>query len=190
MRGTRGEVYSPEEILEVHEQMWQAIGKRDLDKWSAYVAEDCIFSNEEGEITTRSELIGHLRTLPREYDRSENRREFIVRVYGKTAVLNFRLTAHEQFTDADIITEFRETETFVRQSGSWKLVAVQWGALPVSFRKPGNDRPVRVQDYAGDFEWPGGPYRHKGWKIVVPFERRTRRPRVPVVRRGHVFPQG
>ena len=52
------------------------------------------------------------------------------------AVINFRLTGHEQFTDADIISELRQTETYVKQNGSWLLVARQWGKLPVNFRKP------------------------------------------------------
>jgi hypothetical protein len=147
-----------EAVIRVHQKMWEAIGKRDLDKWSTYVEEDCIFSGEDGEITTKAELIGHLRTMPPQYDRSENHREFLVRVRGNTAVLNFRLTAHEQFTDTDIITEMRQTETFFRQGGSWKLIAVQWGALPVNFRAPDVDRPGPVDDYAGQYEWrPGGP---------------------------------
>jgi len=132
-----------QEIINVHKSMWEAVGKRDLDAWSPYVEEDCIFSSDDGEITTKAELIQHLRYMPRDYDRSENHRDFIVRVYGNTAVLNFRSTAHEQFTDTDIITEMRQTETFIKRRGSWKLIAQQWGAQPVNFRKPAVGDPTR-----------------------------------------------
>jgi hypothetical protein len=39
--------------------------------------------------------------LPPEYDRSVNPRDYVIHVYGNAAVINFRLTGHEQFTDAD-----------------------------------------------------------------------------------------
>lgn len=155
--------FTPEQqaIINVHKSMWQALGKRDLDTWSRYVAADCIFSNEDGDVRTRTSLIAQLRTMPPEYDRSENHRDFLVRVYGDTAVLNFRVTAHEQFNDADIVTEVRETETFARLSGAWRLIAVQWGALPVNFRKATADHSSNLKDYAGDYEWrPKGPVDH------------------------------
>lgn len=39
--------------------------------------------------------------LPPEYDRTVNPRDYVIHVYGNAAVINFRLTGHEQFTDAD-----------------------------------------------------------------------------------------
>lgn len=147
-----------EEVLRFHERMWEAAQKRDFDTWSRYVADDCIFSDDEGQTTTKAEIMQHLRRMPRAYDRSENHREFLLRVHGDTAVLNFRLTVHERFTDSDIITEMRHTETFARSGGSWLLVAEQWGALPVNFRKPVRTDNARFKDYVGRYEWrPDGP---------------------------------
>jgi hypothetical protein len=74
-------------------------------------------------------------------------------VYGSTAVMNFRFTDHEQFTDADIITEMRETETYVKRDGSWLLVARQWGPLPVNFRKPVAVDTSVYKDYVGEYQW-------------------------------------
>ena len=39
------------------------------------------------------------------YDHGVNPRDFVVHVYGSTAALNYRVTVHEQFTDADSISE-------------------------------------------------------------------------------------
>ena len=145
-------------VVTFHERMWAAAQKRDFENWSKYVADDCIFSDDEGQITTKAEIIEHLHKMPLAYDRSENHREFLVRVHGDTAVLNVRLTAHERFTDDDIITEMRHTETFVRSGESWLLVAEQWGALPINFRKPVTTDAARFKDYVGRYEWrPDGP---------------------------------
>jgi Domain of unknown function (DUF3471) len=78
-------------------------------------------------------------------------------VYANTAVLNYRYTVHEQFTDSDIISEQRATETYIKQNGSWLLVAKQWQNLPVNFRKPVAVDASAYKGYVGQYEWRPGP---------------------------------
>ena len=122
--------FSPaqQEVLDARKARVTAGDRRD-GSWSRYVADDCIFSDDDGNLTTKAKIIDHGKPWPREYDRSDNFRDYVVRVYGNTAVINVRFTTHEQFTDSDIITEMRETETYVKQDGSWLMVARQWGAI-------------------------------------------------------------
>ena len=150
--------FSPEqqEVIDAHNAAREAALKRDFAAWAPYVAEDCIFSTDDGDIKTKAQLIEHGRNLPFQHDHSENQRDFVVHLYGNTAVLNLRFTTHEQFTDIDIITEMRETETFVKQNGSWLLVARQWGALPINFHKPAAADPGTYKDYIGQLEWRPG----------------------------------
>jgi hypothetical protein len=68
-------------------------------------------------------------------------------------VLNYRVTVHEQFTDADIISEQRYTETYIKHHGSWLLIAKQWGNLPVNFRKPVAVDTSVYKDYVGQYQW-------------------------------------
>src|ERR1700691_2804199 len=98
--------FSPaqQEVLDTFRAMVEAGERRD-GSWSRYVADDCIFSDDDGNLTTKAKIIDHGKPWPREYDRSDNFRDYVVRVYGNTAVINVRFTAHEQFTDSDIITE-------------------------------------------------------------------------------------
>jgi Domain of unknown function (DUF4440) len=125
-----------QEVLDEHKARAEAGERRD-GSWSHYVADDCIFSDDDGNLTTKAQIIDdEKRNWPLEYDHSVNFRDYVVHVYGNAAVMNSRFTDHERFTDVDIITEMRETETYVKQDGSWLLVARQWGPLPVSFRKP------------------------------------------------------
>lgn len=146
------------EVIQAHNTIREAVRKRDFSAWSPYVAEDCIFSDEDGELITKAKLIEHLRNLPLVYDHSENQRDMVVHMYGNTAVLNFRATSHEQFSNTDIVTEMRETETFIKRNGLWKLIAQHWGSLPVNFRKAAPAEPGIFKDYVGRYEWrPLGP---------------------------------
>jgi hypothetical protein len=148
--------FSPaqQEVLDVRKARVEA-GKRRDGSWSRYVADDCIFSDDDGNLTTKAKMIDHDKTYnwPIEYDHSVNFRDYIVHVYGNTAVINLRFTVHEQFTDSDIITEMRGTETYVKQDGSWLLVARQWGPLPVNLRKPVAVDTSVYKDYIGQYQW-------------------------------------
>ena len=152
--------FSPaqEEVLSVRYALRETALRRDMAAWSRYVADDCVFSDDDGGLRTKAQFIEHVGKLPPEYDRSVNPRDYVVHLYGNTAVINFRLTGHEQFTDADIISEQRQTETYVKQNGSWLLVARHWGNLPVNFRKPVAVDTSVYKDYVGQYEWrPGDP---------------------------------
>jgi ketosteroid isomerase-like protein len=141
-----------QEVVDARKARMAAGARRD-GSWARYVADDCIFSDDDGNLTTKAKMIDHDKTWPPEYDHSVDFRDYIVHVYGDTAVMNLRFTLHEQFTDSDIITEMRETETYVKQNGSWLLVARQWGPLPVNFRKPLAGDTSGYKDYVGQYEW-------------------------------------
>jgi hypothetical protein len=147
--------FSPaqQEVLEARKARIAAGEKHDHATWSRYVADDCIFSDDDGNLATKTRMMEHGKNWPPEYDRSVNFRDFGVHVYGNTAVMNFRFTLHEQFTDSDVLTEMRETESYVKQDGSWLLVARQWGPLPVNFRKPVAVDTSAYKDYAGQYQW-------------------------------------
>jgi hypothetical protein len=146
--------FSPaqQEVLDARRARMEAGDRRD-GSWARYVADDCIFSDDDGNLTTKAKMIDHGKNWPSEYDHSVNYRDYVVHVYGNTAVINLRFTLHEQFTDSDIITEMRATETYVKQDGSWLLVARQWGPLPVNFRKPVAVDTSVYRDFVGQYQW-------------------------------------
>lgn len=134
----------------------EAALKRDMVAWPRYVADDCIFSTDDGAIATKDQAIERYKKLPADYDHSINPRDFVVHLYGDTAVANYRVTGHEQFGDADIISEMRITETYVKQNTTWLLVAKHWGNLPVNFHKPVAVDTGRYEDFVGQYQWRPG----------------------------------
>ncbi len=145
-----------QEVLKVRNALRETALRRDMAAWSRYVADDCIFSTDDGELHTKTQFIEHVGKLPPGYDHSVNPRDYVIHVYGDTAVVNFRITLHEQFTDADIISEQRQTETYIKQNGSWLLVARQWDNLPVNFHKPVAVDTSVYKDYVGQYLWRPG----------------------------------
>lgn len=148
--------FSPaqQEVLDAHNARVEAGEKRDYATWSRLVADDCIYSTDDGElsINVKAHTLERWK-LPREYEYAVNPRDYVIHVYDKTAVMNFRVTVHEQFTDADIISEQRYTETYSKQNGSWLLVAKQWGNLPINFHKPVAVDGSLYKDYVGEYQW-------------------------------------
>jgi ketosteroid isomerase-like protein len=148
--------FSPaqQEVLDAHNTRVEAVEKRDYATFSRFVADDCIYSTDDGVLDTnpKAHTMEHWK-LPLAYDHGVNPRDYVVHIYGSTAVLNYRVTIHEQFTDADIISEQRYTETYIKQNGSWLLVAKQWGNLPVNFHKPVSVDTSNYKDYVGQYEW-------------------------------------
>ena len=131
--------FSPaqKEVLDARKARVEAGDRRDQAAWSGYVADDCIFSGDNGARASKAKSMELLKKkLPLEYDHSVNPRDYVVHIYGNTAVLNYRVTTHEQFADTDIVTEQRDTETYIRQNGTWLLVARQWVNVPINLRKP------------------------------------------------------
>ena len=142
-----------QEILNVSKARMDASNRRDPVAWSRYVAEDCIFSDENGVLHPKADPLNVVSKVPPEYDHSENPRDYIVHVYGSTAVLNYRATVHEQFNDTDIVSEMRMTETYIKPNGSWLLIARHWGRIPVNLRKPIAVDTSIYKDYVGQYVW-------------------------------------
>src|SRR6202167_2155104 len=143
-----------QEVLDTHKARIAAGEKRDYATYSRLVADDCIYSDDDGILDTNPKVhILELWKLPLAHDHGVNSRDYVIHVYGNTAVLNYRLTIHEQFTDADIISEQRYTETYIKQNVSCLLVANHWPNRPVIFHKPVAVDTSVYKDYVGQYTW-------------------------------------
>jgi hypothetical protein len=153
-RTSEPQQFSPaeQEVVNIQKARMDAAARRDLEAWSRYVADDCIFSGDNGSLLTKAQMIAYYKKVPAEYDRALEPREYIVHLYGNTAVVNLRATDHEPAGGVDITGEQRRTETFVKQNGSWMAIAIQWSALPINHRKPVSREGRSLQEYVGQYK--------------------------------------
>ena len=77
-----------QEVLNASQAKSDARNRRDIATWAAYVADDCVFSNDDGVLLTKAQLMEFYKKRPIEYDHSTNPRDFVVRLRGNTAVVN------------------------------------------------------------------------------------------------------
>ncbi len=151
--------FSPaeQELINIVKSRIDAAATRDLTAWSRYVAEDCIFSGDDGSVGTKAKMLAYYNKVPAEYDHAIDSRDFRVRLYGDTAIVNLRATDHEPSGGVDLIGEQRRTETFIKRDGVWLAVAIQWSAIPVNHRKPVPFEGKSYQDYVGQYQDPTRP---------------------------------
>ena len=145
-----------EEVFNVSKSLGEAANRRNFAAWSRQVADDCLFSDEDGILQTKARLMEHLMKLPTAYDHEVDPRDYVVHLYGDTAAVTSRVTDHEQFTDSDIISEMRRTETYVKQNGSWLLICEAMGLVACKFSKARCRDPRTYNGYIGQYEWRPG----------------------------------
>jgi len=149
-----GQKFSPaeQEVVDVQKARMDAAARRDMAAWSRYVAEDCIISGDNGTVQTKAQIMAYYKKVPAEYDRALDPREYVVHLYGDTAVVNLRATDHEPYGDTDLTGEQRRTETFIKRNGSWLAVAIQWSVIPINHRKPVVVEGRSYQEYVGVYK--------------------------------------
>ena len=95
----------------------------DAEKIAKFLTDDYTLTNSTGEISTGADDIEDARTGRVHYDVFENY-DMKVRVYGgHTAIVmgKTKIKGNAQAKPIDIIVQF--TDTFVKQSGRWRLAA-------------------------------------------------------------------
>jgi hypothetical protein len=126
------------------------LNRRDIATYSRYIADDFINTDDDGSLANKAGVIKENSKSPN-YVHADVPRDYVVHLYGDTAVVNNRVTVHQQF-DVDTVSEQRRTETYIKRNGNWQAIAVQQTALPVNFRKPVAIGPGSLKDYVGQYQ--------------------------------------
>jgi ketosteroid isomerase-like protein len=110
-------------VLQAERDGCVAYLRGDADNIAKFLTDDYALTNSKGEITTAADDIEDARSGRVHYDVFENY-DMKVRVYGgHTAIVigKTKIKGDAQGKPIDIIVQF--TDTFVKQSGRWRLAA-------------------------------------------------------------------
>ena len=114
-----------QQISALSDQMIQANLKDDTAFYEKYYAEDATIVHGNGKLVTRDQDIADLKTGSLKYE-SIDVKQKTIRVYGDTVVVNFLITFKGSLSgQAFPPTDLRRTVVWIRQNGSWKVVAWQ-----------------------------------------------------------------
>lgn len=112
------------ELMQLERDIGEANIRRDKAFFERIEADEFIFTDSGGGITTKSEDVASLDKPAGEFKLvSYIVDEMKVYVYGKTAVVFGRTTTISRSKDREITNKSRFTDTFVKRDGRWQLVA-------------------------------------------------------------------
>ncbi len=112
------------ELMQLERDIGEANIKREKAFFERIEADEFIFTDSGGGLTTKAEDVTSLDKPPGEIKLITYLvDEMKVYVYGKTAVVFGRVTTTSRGKDREIIGKSRFTDTFVQRDGRWQLVA-------------------------------------------------------------------
>lgn len=149
--GPRNEVHPIDNFLKrAMQEMVDAVAAGDTTVWSRYLAPECLYTDEEGNTSTKRELLVDWHPLPSAYHgtiRLEHPRVVIV---GETAVLTTELKEVLELYDQRLETRFHSTSTWVRKLDGWRMIAGQNSVLPSDHKEVDVD-PASFDAYVGKY---------------------------------------
>jgi|SRR5579872_2728241 len=116
---------SDQQVLIQLERNWNAaLQRRDVTFIGRVLADEYLVTTAEGQRGTRAQELALAAVFDQQID-SSTLDEFVVKVYGNTAVVWYteRLTGPKQGRRVELTTRY--TDVFVRRAGRWQCVASQ-----------------------------------------------------------------
>ncbi|MBD3616092.1 MAG: nuclear transport factor 2 family protein [Gracilimonas sp.] len=115
------------------DEFMEGASYNDPEVHNRFWAEDLIYTSSSGSRTTKADIMGGMSEAA---DRSEepgtryHAEEVQVKLYGRTAVVAFKLVAVSTESDDNNTMEYYNTGTFIKQKGEWRAVAWQATKIP------------------------------------------------------------
>ncbi|MGA9853511.1 MAG: nuclear transport factor 2 family protein [Gammaproteobacteria bacterium] len=111
-----------------------AVTSGDSAVWNRVLADNCIFTDEDGDVLTKAQLVADITPLPRGFSGGQQVLDLTVRKIGDAAVVHFWLDEWENVFGDKLRTKYVETDTYRRAGDSWKMIAAQVTVVPRDFQ--------------------------------------------------------
>ena len=115
-----------DELIRIDKALTDASKRKDVAAVSPYIADDYTDTTATGRVRNKSELLAEMGPYN---DGKYAADEYIVRVYGDTAVMTNRVTLTPY--------QFRSTRVWVRRRGRWQAVSTHYSVIrPIGSQFP------------------------------------------------------
>lgn len=110
--------------MQLERDIGEANIKRDKAFFERIEADEFIFTDSSGGVTTRAQDVASLDSPPGAFKLiSYVPDEMRVHVYGDTAVVTGRVTTESRNGERTVTSQSRFTDVFVKRGGRWQIVA-------------------------------------------------------------------
>lgn len=129
--GTTGaQSVDDENLLAAHTQrLLDAITTADPSVWAGLLDDAATVTDENGSRLTKADLVGSIRPHPPQVSASITAENLRVQLAGDTAVLTYVSDEHETFYGHLLHCRYRSTDTWIRRTHGWRLIASHVQAL-------------------------------------------------------------
>jgi Domain of unknown function (DUF4440)/Domain of unknown function (DUF3471) len=147
-----------DELVRRTQELYDAIVPGNQAPWKKYFADDCIFSDEKGRTLDKAKLIADITPLPAGYSGTIKIGNVQSRIIGDTAILSYDANETETIFGQNLTARYHVTDTWLRRTGEWKIVASQAHRY---YEDPaiGKIDPKKFADFIGTYELAPGQTR-------------------------------
>jgi hypothetical protein len=147
-----------DELVRRTQELYDAIVSGNHAPWKKYFDDDCIFSDEKGRTLDKARLIADITPLPAGYSGTIKVANVQSRIIGDTAILSYDANETETIFGQNLTARYHITDTWLRRSGEWKILASQAHRY---YEDPaiGKIDPKKFADFIGTYELAPGQIR-------------------------------
>lgn len=130
LQGLR-EANTDEQLKAMLSDFLAGAAKNDPAAHDRFWADDLVYTGASGKVKTKAEIMQSVREEaakppdPNQPKVSYGAEDIVVHDFGNFAVVNFRLVAHSDDHGKQDTSYYRNTGTFAKRNGQWKVVAWQ-----------------------------------------------------------------
>ena len=116
---------SEAELIRRTRQLYDAVAPGNHGPWQKFFSDDCMFFDERGRNMDKSELVASITPLPEGYSGTITLGKVQSHIEGDTAILSYDLNETETIYGQTMQARYHETDTWMRRTGEWRIVAAQ-----------------------------------------------------------------
>jgi hypothetical protein len=120
-----GASITQDELVRRTQELVNSVAGGDQGPWKKYFADDCLYFDERGRNMNKEALVADIAPLPQGYSGTISVGKAQSHIEGDTAVLSYDLNETETVYGQTMKARYHETDTWMRRTGDWQIVAAQ-----------------------------------------------------------------
>jgi hypothetical protein len=118
--------------------------------WERWTDPAFVYVTEDNEVKSRTQMLEDLKPLPEGYSGWIEVKDFRCTDFGSFAVTTYIMDEHETVEGHELHAFYRDSDTWRRRNGEWRLVAAQVYAIPQDPPR-GQATLTRLAEYEGAY---------------------------------------
>jgi len=121
-----------QEIRRINSEVAEAGLHGDKATADRLIADDYLYTGMDGSTRTKAQIIKDMQPLPSNVKYSSRIEDVVVRDFGGTAVMSYRMVEDVEVNGQKNSSQYRSTDVFMRRKGKWQLIATHTSMIPTN----------------------------------------------------------